>query len=202
MLDILLHVYRKGSRPFRTLSALTDQQAVQTMEGLYVAGSIFWERFAQPADYLRRRRQVERALRAAFIEKGGSPTDDFPIYMILGRPEWFDTAADPSTLETTAVIEVPLSVIPPGEVSFTYPDSMASAATAADIDPAYFESNHHGRIFSLAEITEVVDAKGLPGTRGQTATPNQPPPYIEAQVWNQRVLDDYLSSIGHYDQQT
>jgi hypothetical protein len=196
VVNVLLHVYRKGAPPFRTLSSLTDKEAVAAMRSLYVAGSVFWNRFADPRGYLQHRRRIERDLRDKFVVKGGRPADDHPIYMILGRPQWLDTGADIKTLETTELIEVPLSVVPPDQISFTYPDSMSSSEVAAELVPGYLGSELHGAVFTLEEITEIVEARGLPGEHGQTGSPDRPPPYIEAQVWNQHVLDEYMSSAG------
>ena len=53
MIDYLIHHYRKGSEPFQSLSALSEIDAVELMSLLYIQGSIFWERFEYPAEYLR-----------------------------------------------------------------------------------------------------------------------------------------------------
>jgi hypothetical protein len=73
MIDYLIHAYRRGTDPFRSLSALSDMEAIHKMEDLFVEGAIFWERFKDPAQYLRARRQVEQWLRREFIAKGGKP---------------------------------------------------------------------------------------------------------------------------------
>ena len=192
----LLHVYRKGSPPFRTISSLSDTDAFEVMRELYVEGSVFWERFGRPAEYLGYRRQVEQRLRTAFVQSGGSPTDSFPIYMILGHPEWFETVVDPRTVDTTEVIEIPLEEIPRHEISFTYPDSMTSGDSAERVDPDYFDPDYCGRVLTLEEVAEIVQAKGLPGAGCTEISANQPPPYIEAQVWNRAVLIDYLERTG------
>jgi hypothetical protein len=36
MVDYLLHIYRKGSKPFQTLSDLPEEMALQIMEQLYM----------------------------------------------------------------------------------------------------------------------------------------------------------------------
>ncbi len=62
MIDHLIHFYKSGSEPFRSLSALSDSEATQIMQDLYIEGSVYWERFEDPSDYLRIRRQVEQWL--------------------------------------------------------------------------------------------------------------------------------------------
>jgi hypothetical protein len=54
------------------------------MTRLYIEGSVFWERFKDPAGYLSFRKWVEQKLRNGFIEKGGRPKSEYPIYLVLG----------------------------------------------------------------------------------------------------------------------
>lgn len=192
MVDFLLHIYKKGGRPFQSLSDLPVEEALSIMRELYNGESIFWERFQDPAWYLQARRQLEQYLRAAFIEKGGRPKDLHPIYLVLGRPRWLDIVVDPVTLATTEEIRVPLSILDPAEVSFTYPDSMVSALMAVQKNPAYYEPDYHGKVFTLDEMTHIIAEKGLPGEGWQTQMPVHFAHYIEAQVWNRAVLLDYL----------
>jgi hypothetical protein len=189
--DFLLHVYRKGSSPFQSLSALPAQQAHALMKGLYVEGSVFWERFRDPPGYLSFRKRVEKRMRDEFIRKGGKPKEDYPIYLMLGRPIWTKMVADGPTLSTTEEIEIPLSIICAEDLSFTYPDSMVSAIMAEEKNPQYYEPDYHGKVFTLKEMTEIVREKGLPGEGWQTRMPKHYAHYIEAQVWNQKHLLDY-----------
>jgi hypothetical protein len=196
MIDFLVHFYKAGGQPFRSLSALPDPQAVKIMQSLYVAGSVFWERFADPAGYLQQRRQIEAWLRRDFIAKGGDPREPYPIYMMLGKSRWVLDAPDPVTLATTAEIQVPLSIFRECEVSFTYPDSMISAMLAYEQDPQYFLPEFHGRVFTLAEIRPIVEEKGLPGESWGNNLPAELANYIEAQVWNRGPLLEYLRCVG------
>ncbi len=196
MVDYLLHVYRKGSVPFRTLSVLPEDEALQIMQRLYVEGSVFWERFKDPKSYLGFRKQVELTLRAGYTKKGGKPVDPHPIYLVVGSPRWMETVADPKTLETTEIIRIPLSVVSEDEVSFTYPDSMVSALVAAEKNPAYFEPEYHGQVFTLREMEKIIEEKGLPGEGWETRMPKHYAHYIEAQVWNRKALVEYYRKHG------
>jgi hypothetical protein len=192
MIDFLIHFYKIGERPFRSLSALSDWDAVKIMQTLYVEGSVFWERFKDPALYLQQRRQVEEWLRHDFIAKGGKPVEPYPIYMMLGKSKWVLEAPDPVTLATTAEIQLPLSIFKECEVSFTYPDSMISAMLAYEKDPKVYLPEYHGKVFTLSEICSLVEAKGLPGEKWGTDLPSDLANYIEAQVWNRQPLLEYL----------
>ncbi len=196
MIDYLTHYYRKNTLPFRSLSALSDDEAQQIMAGLYLAGSVLWERFKDPAWYLQARRQVEAWLRASFLAKGGRPRDPYPLYLVLGQSGWFLKMADAATLALTAEIRVPLSIFDETEVSFTYPDSMVSTLLAYEKNPAYYQPEYHGQLFTLSEIRPLVEANGLPEEGWTTNMPGFLAHYIEAQVWNRAALLDHL---GIYD---
>ncbi len=108
-------------------------------------GAVFWERFKEPGQYLQARRAVEAWLRCDFVAKGGVPQQPYPIYMVLGMTKWLAAAADDVTLATTADIRVPLSLFAECDVSFTYPDSMASFMLAQQPDAAYYLADYHGK---------------------------------------------------------
>ena len=197
----LTHYYRKGTEPFRSLSALSDAEAIRIMEGLYVEGSVIWERFKDPHEYLQSRRQTEQWLRREFVLRGGDPQEPYPIYMVLGRSSWVDRMADAATLATTAEIHIPLSILRECEVSFTYPDSMISLWFGQDKPAAYYRPELHGRVFTRSEILALVGSDGLPGegdehSRWVANMPDSLAHYIEAQVWNRRPLLEYLDTCG------
>jgi hypothetical protein len=124
-------------------------------------------------------------------EVSGKPKDEHPCYLILGRPKWLDQAGDEKTLATTDLIEIPLPLFTGDEISFTYPDSMASAALAADKNTGYFDPDYHGRVFTLAEITDVIGRRGMPGEQWGTNLPALLPNYVEAQAWDRAALTDF-----------
>ncbi len=197
MTQYLLHVYKKGCPPFRSLSSLTQEEALAVMPELYVEGSIFWERFKDPLGYLSFRRQVEQNLRNGFIEKGGHPKMPYPIYLVLGRPKWFDLVADTPTKETTSEIKLPLSIVPPDQISFTYPDSMVSALMALQKNPEYYEPDYHGKVFTMDEMERILDRNGLPGEGWETRMPSSYAHYVEAQVWDHEPLIQHVRKHGH-----
>jgi len=191
MIDCLIHAYKKGAEPFRSLSALSDAEAVRAMKELYVEGAVIWERFREPADYLRGRRQVEDWLRREFIAKGGRPRADHPIYMVFGRSKWLATMLDPATLASIEEIEVPLAAFAAEDLSFTYPDSMVSCMLDKERNPEYYLPDYHGKVFTLSEMRAIVEKNGLPGYGWGDNLPSGLANYIEAQVWNHELLAAY-----------
>ena len=117
----------------------------------------------------------------------------YPIYMVLGSPKWIQKMGDPATLATTAEIRIPLSILAADDVSFTYPDSMVTLMLAAERNPAHFQPDCHGKLFTLAEMRALVATKGMPDEGWETSVPVTLAHYIEAQVWNRTVLVEYLA---------
>jgi hypothetical protein len=193
--DHLIHIYRKGSQPFRSLSALSNEAAIEFMRGLYVEGSVFWERFKDPADYLQERRMTEAWLYREFVARGGSPQQEFPIYLIFGWSKWLQNGADARTLETTDKLEVPLAKLREDQLSFTYPDSMIMGWMAKQNAGRYNLSEFHGKVFRLSEMRAIVEARGLPGEQWGNDLPAEVPNYIEAQVWNREALVEYYERL-------
>ena len=195
MIDYLVHVYGIDTEPFRNLSALPDKEALQIMEARYVEGDIFWERFKNPQEYLAHRKQTEAWLRKSFIAKGGEPQAAYPIYMVLGRPKWGEKEMAAAMQTTIWDIEVPLSILGEGDVSFTYPDSMVSWMLKQEQNPAHYQPGYHGEVFTRSEIFAIIEQKGLPDEGWETNVPDHLAHYIEAQVWNRAVLLDYKKQL-------
>jgi hypothetical protein len=195
MIDHLIHLYKRGAEPFRTLSALREEEAVSIMRSLYMAGSIFWERFENPVAYLRLRKQIEQGIRENFIAKGGKPREAHPIYMTFGRTRWMQNDLDAVTLATTTQIEVPLAWFQECDISFTYPDSMVSFLLAQEKAAEIYLPDFHGKVFTLSEIRSIVEADGLPGGKWGTNLPSSLPNYIEAQVWKHEPLLEYKRQL-------
>ena len=191
MMDTLIHFYKRGTAPFRSLSALPDVKAIERMQALYMEGAVFWERFKEPARYLETRKQVEQWLRSEFIDKGGQPLAAYPIYMMLGRSKWMQTMIDSITRATTLEIQVPLSDFRENALSFTYPDSMVSFLLNQERNPAYYLPAYHGNVFTLTEIRTIIAANGLPGYKWGAELPGHLANYIEAQVWDHEPLMAY-----------
>jgi hypothetical protein len=192
MIEYMTHIYRRGAEPFKSLSALGDDEALQIMKGLYVEGSAYWERFKEPLEYLQARRQTERWMHQAFIDKGGKPEQNYPIYFMVGRPLWIERVADAATIASTAEIRVPISIFDERDISFTYPDSMVTMLLETLKNPEFYQPDYHGKLFTLSEIRAIVAVKGMPDEGWSTKVPDHLAHYIEAQVWSRRPLIEFM----------
>jgi hypothetical protein len=157
--DHLTYYYKRGAKPFQSLSALSDAEAIRIMEALYVQykDNILFERFKDPLGYLRERRQTEEWVRNGFLAKGGRPRESYPICMVLGSSAWIrKNAPDPVT---HGEIRIPLSAFSESDLSFTYPDSMVSRWFDRDKPAEYYQPEYHGKVFTVSEILEIVEKK-------------------------------------------
>jgi hypothetical protein len=188
MIDYLTYYYKHGTEPFRSLSALQDEEAIIIMKAL-CNDSLFGARFKDPTQYMRDRRQSEQWVREEFMAKGGRPQETYPISMVLGTSPWMVKHA-PDT-DSHGEIRIPLSIFTEYDVSFTYPDSMISHWFGRDKPNDLYLPDLHGKVFTLSEILSLVAEKGLPEKDWKTNLPGDLAPYIEAQVWNHKLLDVY-----------
>jgi len=188
MIDYLTYYYKRGTEPFRSLSALPDEEVIKIMEEL-CDDTLFGARFKDPIQYIRNRRQTEQWVREEFRAKGGRPQEAYPIPMVLGASKWMvKQAPDPGA---HGEIRIPLSVFTEYDVSFTYPDSMISLWFGREKPKEYYLPDYHGKVFTLSEILSIVGEKGLPEEDWETNLPSELAPYIEAQVWNHKLLERY-----------
>jgi hypothetical protein len=188
--DIITHYYKRGTPPFRSLSSLSESEAVSIMKSLYDE-TLFGTRFKNPAQYLQNRRQSEKWVREEFILKGGSPILEFPIYFVLGESAWLFEHSPDKSLHSE--IQISLSDFEEGDVSFTYPDSMISFRFGNDRPTDYYLPELHGKVFTRNEILCIVKCKGDPEKDWQTKLSPTHAPYIEAQVWNMCPLIKYIN---------
>jgi hypothetical protein len=192
MVDYLTYYYSTDTVPFRSLSELPDGEAMRIMKELHdqYGDNILFARFADPAQYLNTRRQTEEWVRSSFLIKGGQPVDSHPISMVLGSSKWIENNAPDR--KTHGGIRIPLSAFSEGDVSFTFPDSMVSWWLSHDKPGEYFLPEYHGKVFLLSEILAIVRGKGMPEDDWKVEIPKDTGAYIEAQVWNRKILEKYI----------
>jgi hypothetical protein len=175
--DFLCHYYPCGQRPFRNLSALSLDAAENILASIRQSGVGFASQ--RSADYLTIRRELEDRVRALFIAKGGQPQRERPHYLILGACDWLK-----SWYAQGCELRVPLAAFTVEQVSFTYGDTFP-AMRYGDGKP------YRGQVYTLAELPDLVRAYGLPQDWNANGS-GGPDRYIEAQVWDDRPLQQWL----------
>ncbi|MGF1593539.1 MAG: hypothetical protein ACFCUW_09680 [Kiloniellaceae bacterium] len=178
---VITHNYHPARGALQNLCCLPRGEAEAILSEIRAAGLA---RLRQ--DYLERRLETERWLLGECTRKLGPPHLAHPLYFFLGD---FADGLDPAR---PASLVMPLAVLPPDVVTFTYPDSMASLPLGKERGDSGDRKPYHGQVFTLAEIKDVVAAYGLPGDRWKTDPPLCYDRFIEVQVWDDRPVRDYL----------
>lgn len=179
MPDFLTHYYEKSAGPFSNLSMSSLEHAEQLLEEIRRNGNRFASQ--RTSDYMRKRFALEDKIRTLFEAKGGKPKLARPHYLILGACPWLK-----GWYVDGQELQIKLVSIPEGCVSFTYGDSFP-AMNYQDGKP------YRGQVYTRSELPEVIRQYGLP----QIWNPDGeggPERYIEAQVWDDTPLKEYLSS--------
>lgn len=195
-MSYLTYYYKYGSKPFCSLTDLDDTVATQLMKELYVENSLLWERFSNPKQYMDARRYTEKWLLDEFIKRGGRPLSKTPLYFVFGESIWFNTNENTENKSLACQIQIPLEIFDEMEISFTYPDSMLTLLLAYQKDPNYYLPEYHGKLFTLKEINEIINTKGIPCKDWNTILHQKMPNYIEAQVWNKEKVMEYYKKIN------
>ena len=175
---MLFHYYNKEDGPFRSISRLSITESYFLHNKLKDDN----KRFAGNRDeqYLSRRRKIEENIRRMLIAKGGKPKITKPHYFVLGECKWL--------LEWYPEGEsicVPIDLIIEKEISFTYGDSF----------PTFYHEDgkpYRKQVFLLSELHRIIKTYGMP----QIVNPNGvngPDRYIEAQLWTDYPIDNYLN---------
>lgn len=177
----LSHYYEFTIGPFVNLSDLPLTLAETQLERIRQTGGTFASQ--RSADYLAIRRELEDRLRGLFIQKGGQPKRQRPHYMILGACFWgFSWYVDGRELR------IPLASFPVESVSFTYGDTFP-AMRYQDSKP------YRGQVYTLEEIPQLVLQFDLPQNWNPDGDQG-PDRYIEAQIWDDEPLKEYLQIKG------
>lgn len=175
---VLTHYYEATVGPFRSLTQLSEAEASSIQARLIAAGDVFASK-RQP-DYLVIRRQLEAQVRTKFIEKGGRPKLHQPHYLIIGECDWLQ-----SWYRDGQKIQIPLRKLHPDIVSFTYGDTFP--AMRYQDGKAY-----RGKVYKLGNLQNLIRQYGLPQKWNPTGAYG-PDRYIEAQLWSDSPIVQYLS---------
>lgn len=179
--EMIVHYYEANPGPFRSLSDLSLEEAGSILERIRHQGIVFASK--RNMDYLGIRKSLEEQMRQLFIEKGGHPKRLRPHYFILGSCEWVK-----SWYCDGREVQILLKTVNPRAISFTYGDSFP-AMRYQDGKP------YRGRVYVLEELSELIARYGLPQEWNREGKYG-PERYIEAQVWDDEPVKEYLGKPG------
>jgi hypothetical protein len=163
--DYLSYYFREGQKRFDVLTDLDPGVAEHLLKN-----DVLWR---SDGTYLSHRRMHEQLLRGLFIEKGGHPHREHPIYAILG-----ESPIGPHDLENEYAykIKIPLRMFTRDDVSFTYPDSLYEVPLS-DLGRLHLERNRNPTVHTIEEIGQVIKLYRVFEINNH---------YIEAQIWNEK----------------
>lgn len=169
----MTHFYRKGQKPFQNICDLDVDMAERIL-----SDDNGWR---GDGTYLSARMKHEEILWLKFTKTGGIPKRKHPVYMILG-----DSPTGPHDLnrEYDKKVLLPLSIFKPEVVSFSYPDSMFKIPLD-ELDRLYLERNEEPRVYRMEELSWIIRTYKVYKYNNH---------YIEAQVWDDKPITDYITS--------
>ncbi len=176
--ETIVHYYEASRGPLKSLSDLGLEEAEALLQRIRQDGLVFASQ--RGMDYLSIRQSLEEQIRGLFIWKGGLPKRQWPHYFILGRCDWVR-----SWYRDGRELHIPLQAVDPKVISFTYGDSFP-AMRYQDGKP------YRGQVYTLEELPELVKLYGLPQEWNREGS-HGPDRYIEAQVWDDEPVKEYLT---------
>jgi hypothetical protein len=185
------HYYLAGRRPFLSLSELGEAELTAVLADLGALRRAGKQHRPFGPRYMDLRRRTEARLRELFVAAGGRPERTVPHYFVLGDSPWFEGLA-----EQMERVQLPLSALPPGQTSITYPDSFTALQPGTSSGPGQQPRPYHGRAFLLGELPGLVERFGVPDPswNGQyqawTTWPAEA--YVEVQLWSDEPIKPYL----------
>lgn len=171
----LYHYYDEETGPFRSLSDLPTAQAQAVLDAIRRRGQAFAAR--RDDGYLTRRRELEALVRRMFVDKGGVPVRQTPLYMVVEACEWLN-----GWYRRPRHVSIDASSFPPEVLSFTYGDLFPTFS-----DRSADGREYRGQVYTLGEIKELMDRHGLPQHWNADGR-HGPERYIEVHVWDDCAL--------------
>ena len=176
----LYHYYDKRSGPFRSLTALTQDEADSVLAKIKQdrPSSLTAQR---DADYISKRMNCERIVRKEAENKGILMDISSPHYLVVENSPWLST-----WFEEPGVIKIPIEEFDVRKISFTYGDSMPT------FSPRVTDGKEYRRkVYSYEEILDIIARYGLPQDWNDDGS-HGPERYIEAQVWTDEPIKRYM----------
>lgn len=184
--NLLTHYYRPFTRPLLSLSPLSDTQLEEVLGQLATSEPLPY-RLTQPA-YLPERREIERRMRARFIEKGGDPQLLHPHYFVLGEFSLWES-------DGSRKVQIALESVPPCWLSFTLTDSFFNYRPTSLRGIPIPRRAYHGELFTLAELPSQLAAHDLPTDAWRSDPERVFEVYVEAQVWSDEPVRRLLAGV-------
>lgn len=171
---IITHNFHPDRGALQNICRLSNENAEQIINMIRLDGHAYLKK-----NYLARRRRTEDWLIAERTQKIGETPLSRPIYFFLGN------IADGWDKSRPVSLVLPLAMFDVDTITFTFPDSMESCPHTDSGEHSHGVG--HGKVFTLAEITEVIGRHGFPDPN-MPRNLRGPNSFIEVQVWDDQPL--------------
>ena len=167
------HYYEKESGPFVSLSTLRDEEAQVVIDELIKEDKTLAAK-THGGQYMFYRRMIEKQVRYAFEEKGGTLRRSTPHYMTWGKcphlTSWYKDGS---------CIKIPVAEFDMSTVSFTYGDTFIT------FDPSHGKTEEYRKnVCTYDEMIRIIEKYGWPEKSWYADAPWWQPTYVEAQIWS------------------
>ena len=180
----LYHYYDKRSGPFKSLTALSNEEAFLVLEKIKAQRPDSFTA-QRDMDYIIKRSNCEAVVREKAKEKGVIMDIASPHYMVVEACPWLS-----SWFEEAAEISIPIDEFDTGKISFTYGDSMPTFSPRVNDGKEYRKT-----VYTYEEILGIIEKYGLPQEWNADGTYG-PERYIEAQIWTDDPIERYVKING------
>lgn len=178
----LYHYYDKTIGPFKNLSDLSTEEANRVLQEIAITKPNV-QCAKRQDDYMQARLYYENILRNEFQKKGGLIYRHVPHYMVVEHSPWLSTWYENSTF-----IKIPIEKFDLRTISFTYGDSHPTFSDRINDGKEYRK-----KLYTYEEILKIIEKYGLPQNWNDDGKYG-PERYIEAHIWSDDVINEYLSS--------
>lgn len=175
----LYHYYDKRIGPFKSLTALSYEEAEIVLESVkkeYPASQCA----CRHDRYLQYRRNCEAIIKSEFEKKGGLIEIPSPHYMVVEHSPWLNT-----WYEQSSSIKIPIEEFDLRTLSFTYGDSMPTFSPKINDGKEYRK-----KLYTYDEILQIICKYGLPQNWNDDGKYG-PERYIEVHIWSDKTISKY-----------
>jgi hypothetical protein len=182
----LYHYYERSRGPFLTISDLPYNEAcgilqqIRKIDPRLVNPDIHW--------FLKRRKELEQKARDLFIQKGGKPVRQNPLYMTVEKADimniWY--------IETEC-LSIDMSEFDPDTISFTFGDMFPIFDPSCDKGEEY-----RNRVYTYDEINDLIIKYGYPQQihHPPGTVCNRILKYAEAHIWSDDIPRKYRKALN------
>ena len=179
--EFIVHYHLPDRQPFQNLCDIEDEQELARVLQALREKTASGESRRQFTDwYMDKRKQCEIWLREGFAALGGQPKRQSPHYFVWGENEILA-----GTHPEMRNVRIPLHKLDLSQISFTWPDSMATFDLAQQLEEAL---PHYGKVLTLDNLKQALDTYGWPREPIIKTAVGHWANMIEVQVWDDDAL--------------